>query len=153
MSTLGLLLAVNTMAQEISIGPNVQVSAKNGSRAHWEVRISADPGNAQHLVACSMVHSGRENSIHSILYVSLDGRRSWTPTLESDRTKYVPDPDCVFGLGGAAYFSVMAVRSELPETLIYRSPDGGWKWEKPVALPYLDREYITVDQTYGKYRG
>src|SRR5260370_7663230 len=39
------------------------------------------------------------------------------------------------------------------ETLIYRSSDGGLKWEKPVILPLLDREYLAVDQSSGKYRG
>src|SRR5277367_5710297 len=91
----------------ISVGRNVQVSAKNGDRAHWEVRIAADPADSQHLLACSYIHSGKQNAYHSIVYASSDGGKSWAPTLESGPADFVFDPDCVFGLNGAAYFSVL----------------------------------------------
>lgn len=153
----GLLLALPARGQEkIVVGPNVQVSAKNSGRAHWEIRIAADPANAQHLMACSFVHSSEQNSFHTIVYSSSDEGKTWAPTLESDRTKFLGDPDCVFGLNGTAYFSTLALHYESAadaETLIYRSSDGGWKWEGPVLLPFIDREYLTIDQTSGKFRG
>lgn len=75
--------------------------------------------------------------------------------MESDRADYVGDPDCVFGLRGAAYFATLPLRRESTpaQTLVYRSADAGLTWASPIELPYIDREYLTVDQTSGKYRG
>jgi hypothetical protein len=146
------------MAQEnaIRVGPNVQVSAKHSDRAHWEIRMAADPENPGHLMACSFIHSGAQNSFHTVVYVSSDAGKSWTPTLESDRTGFVGDPECVYGLNGTAYFVTLALHYESsadPETLVYRSTDGGYKWEQPISFLFIDREYLAVDRTQGKYRG
>jgi hypothetical protein len=153
----GLLLALNTKCQEkITVGPNAHVSLRNSDRMHHEVRIAADPANAEHLLACSMIDSGEQNSVHSIVYASSNGGREWTPTLEDDQSDNVDDPDCVFGVDGKAYFaSLSAVRSNLSTLgmFVRRSPDGGWTWDAPVALPFVDREYLTVDHTQGRYRG
>lgn len=140
----------------ITVGPNVQVSAKNSGRAHWEVRMAADPDDAGHLLACSFIQSTKENTFHTVVYSSSDGGRTWMPTLESGTAIYVGDPDCIFGLKGTAYFATLALHSEssaLPETLIYRSSDDGQTWRKPLSLPFIDREYLTIDRTTGEYRG
>ena len=129
----------------ISVESNVQVSIKNNDRAHYEVRITADPANPQRLVACTMVHSSKENNVHSIVYASSDGGKSWNPTLETD-SEMDPDPDCTFGLDGAGYFSTI--------NKIYRSEDGGRTWQEPYELPKaIDRPYLTVDRASVKYRG
>lgn len=143
-------------AQIIAVGPNVQVSSQNTDRAHWEVRVAADPVNVRRLLACSMIHSSEQDSIHTIVYASSDGGQSWKATLESDRTTDMGDPDCVFGIDGAAHFVTLAthfVPSAPSEMLVYRSLDAGWTWEQPAVLPFLDREYLTVDQSSGKQRG
>jgi hypothetical protein len=140
----------------IHVGPNVQVSTKNSDRAHWEVRMAADPENAKRLLACSMVHSGQQNSIHTIVYASSDGGANWTPTLESDRTPIVADPECIFGLDGTAYFATLANDSSPAAqsvTLFYSSPNGGLEWAQPIVLSFIDREYLTIDRTSGRYRG
>lgn len=163
-SAIALLLGINAMGQEkITVGPNVQVSAKNSARAHFEAHVAADPANSQRLLACTKIHSSKDDSIHSIAYATSDGGKSWTPTIETDWTNFVVDPDCTFGLDGAAYFGAMALQhrnailqlSEARgEVLIYRSPHAGGNWEKPVVVhPLIDREYLTVDQFSEKYRG
>src|SRR5258706_6590322 len=78
-------------AQVIAIGPNVQVSAQNSHRAHWEVRVAADPANAKRLLACPMVHSAELDSVHTIVYASSDGGQNWRATFESDRTPDMAD--------------------------------------------------------------
>ncbi len=157
MSSLAIYFAAPAIAQnKITVGPNVQVSAKNAQHAHWEIRMGADPENASHLVACSFIHSSAQNTMHTVVYTSTDEGKSWIPTLESDRSAYVGDPDCIFGLNGAAYFSTLPLHYESnaeAETFVYRSLDGGLKWEPPVILPFIDREYLAVDRSSGKYRG
>ena len=156
-SIITLSLSANLMGQgTIRVGQNVQVSAANSHRAHWEVRMAAKPDDEQQLLACSMVHSAKDNSVHTIVYTSSDGGKNWIATLESDQTKFIGDPDCVFGLDGMAYFSTLRLRyesAEPDETLVYRSPNGGTNWEKPIVLPFIDREYMTIDRTSGEYRG
>lgn len=142
----------------IVVGPNVQVSAKNGARAHWEVRMAADPNDANHLIACSFIQSTRQDTFHTVVYSSADAGRSWAPTLDSGVSILEGDPDCIFGLNGTAYFVTLATlhfeSNPSPVTLIYRSSDDGQTWQKPLALSFpLDREYLAVDRTTGKYRG
>ena len=147
---------INAISQgTITVGPNVQVSAKNSDRAHWELRMAADPTNAQHLLACAIIISEEKNSFHTVAYASSNAGKDWTPTLESPGL--AEDPDCVFGLDGAAYFSTLPEpddnSKEAAETQVYRSLDGGVSWQKPIVLPFMDREYLTVDQMSEKYRG
>src|SRR6266568_3921203 len=82
-SAVTLLLGINATGQEkITVGANVQVSAKNSARAHFEAHLASDPANSQRLLACTKIHSSKDDSIHSIAYVSSDGGKSWTPTIE-----------------------------------------------------------------------
>jgi len=155
-----LVLASAAIAGEpgskISVGPNVRISAANSDRAHWETRIAADPAHAGNLLACSFIHSSKENTFHTVVYHSTDNGRSWTPTLESDRSDFIGDPDCIFGLDGMAFFSTLALHYEADvphETLVYRSLDNGKSWQRPVSLPFIDREYLTVDRTPGPRHG
>lgn len=141
------ILAINAVAQEeIEVGPNIWVSAQNRASAHFETRIAVDPANVQRLLACSMVFSAEKNAVYTIVYASRNGGASWTPTIEG--ADVLGDPDCVFGMDGKAYFVTLG-----GSTLLYRSSDGGWTWSKPLSLPFIDREYLTIDRTSAKYRG
>jgi hypothetical protein len=134
----------------------VRVSAAHGERLHHEVVMAASPTDPKKLLACSMIFDAKDASRHVIAYASDDGGKSWTPTLEVDRTTFVGDPDCAFGLDGAAYLSALPLHYESSadhETLIYRSSDGGKTWSSPVSLPFIDREWLTVDRTSGPRRG
>ena len=140
----------------IKVGPNVRVSAAHPGRLHHELGIAASPTDPKRLLACSMIFNSKDASRHTIVYASDDGGRSWKPTLEVDRTRFVGDPDCTFGPDGSAYFSTLPLHYESaadPETLVYRSTDGGKTWAEPIVLPFIDREYLTVDRTSGPRRG
>ncbi len=140
----------------ITVGPNVRISAANSDRAHWETRIAADPEHAGILLACSFIHSSQNNNFHTVVYRSDDGGVSWQPSLESEGADYIGDPDCIFGLDGTALFSTLPLHYEADvphETRVYRSSDGGRHWQKPVSLPFVDREYLAIDRTSGPRRG
>lgn len=152
-----------TAKSPIVVGPNVQVSAANGSRDHYEVYVGADPENPKDLVGCSMIEAKLPTTriTDSIVYSSFDGGASWTPTLESDDAlQGVGDPACVFGPGGKAYFVALAMETDGPlstqytsHMLVYRSANEGKTWSEPVKLPMVDRDFISVDTTHSKYRG
>jgi hypothetical protein len=52
----------------ITVGPNVRISAANSDRAHWETRIAADPGHAGSLLASSFIHSSKDDTLHTVVY-------------------------------------------------------------------------------------
>jgi hypothetical protein len=143
-------------ASPIRVGPNVQVSAGNASRLHHEVTIAASPTDPGRLLACSMIFDSKDASRHVAAYLSKDGGRTWTPSLEVKTTIFVGDPTCAFGEGGDAWLAALPLHYESDadhETLVYRSTDGGATWSSPVSLPFIDREWLTIDRTSGPHRG
>src|ERR1700733_12086854 len=117
---------------------------------------------------------------HIFVYTSLDGGLSWRTTYERDPNKYSIDPTCAFGPDGSAYFMSFggdiyailsafshepnygseefkwAMRSKLKSPFRWpmdRSTDGGEAWREVGEVDGVDREYITVDDTSGQYRG
>lgn len=140
----------------ITVGPNVRISAANSDRAHWETRVAADPEHAGSLLACSFIHSTQKNNFHTVVYRSDDGGSNWQPSLESDDADYIGDPDCIFGLDGMAFFATLPLHYEADvphEARVYRSSDGGQHWRKPVSLPFVDREYLAIDRSPGPRHG
>jgi hypothetical protein len=141
------------ISKQIVVGTNVQVSRQRADQQHYEVQIAADPENPRHLLACSMRRAN--HPWHSVVaYLSFDAGASWNETLHVDEG-YVSDPSCTYGSGGVAYIVTLA--TELPavpdRVQVFRSTDAGKTWAKPVKLPFMDREYLTVDNTSGRYRG
>jgi hypothetical protein len=140
----------------IHVGRNVRVSAANGDRLHHEIGMAASPADPRRLLVCSMIFDAKDASRHVVAYLSTDGGETWTPTLEVRRTTFVGDPDCRFGPDGSAYLSALPLHYESvadPETLVYRSADGGRTWGDPTVLPFIDREYLAIDSTKGPRRG
>jgi hypothetical protein len=112
------------------------------------------------------------------VYASVDGGLSWQPTYTVDKHQQNLDPSCVFGPNGTAYFtsfggdvyglmswSLREIESKGAEKFskevmrpfyrmpMYRSTDGAKTWSEVSVQEMVDREYITVDNTVGKYRG
>jgi hypothetical protein len=117
--------------------------------------------------------------VHVFVYTSLDGGLNWQATYARDDKKFSADPSCTFGPDGSAYFSsfgsdiyaLLSARahsndpasedkarlrkSDSPTSWwpMFRSSDGGRTWRETGGVSGVDREYITVDDTTGKYRG
>jgi hypothetical protein len=143
-------------APPVTVGPNVRISEAHADRLHHEVTMAASPTDPGRLLACAMVFDARDASRHVICYLTKDGGRSWTPTIEVDASTFVGDPTIAFGPAGEAYLAALALHYESAadhETLVYRSEDGGATWSKPTILPFIDREWLVVDQTPGPRRG
>lgn len=144
------------IAGPVRVGPDVQVSAGNASRLHHEVTIAASPSDPARLLACSMIFDSKDASRHVVAYLTADGGKTWTPTLEVKTTAFVGDPTCAFGVAGDAYLAALPLHYESDadhETLVYRSADGGATWSQPTSLPFIDREWLVVDGTSGPRRG
>ncbi len=150
---------LNSQPLSIKVGPNVQVSAASPQLVHGEVLMGADPTHAGWLIGCSMVFPDplTRRISDSVTYVSHDGGAHWAQTLYVKEGEYgAGDPACGFGIDGKAYSVFLAppVKSEADDVVIYRSDDGGETWSAPLFIDsHIDREYITVDATGGKYNG
>lgn len=159
-ATAGLLVAIAPIlsAQTIEKGANVQVSKVNPADTHYELLVASDPKDASHLIVGSFRYPGGTTRSGTVVYASRDGGKTWRATLSGDALENTSDPAVAYGLNGTAFYSAAwlgpaGTPREKREMLMFRSPDGGLTWGAPVKFTYSDREYITVDQTNGKFRG
>jgi hypothetical protein len=169
---LGISSVGSAQDRPISVGRNVQVSNLNGDRQHWETEVAADPTHPERLVGCSIISPADKNrnaiDHNTIVYTSSDGGGSWRPTLELGPDLISRDPTCEFGPDGTAYFAAFAfsVSANSPESsrrsepatsikhlFVYRSKDGGNTWLPPATLPIIDRPFLAIDRSNGKYSG
>jgi hypothetical protein len=148
-----------TEQARITIAPLINVSQANLLRPHWEVQIAADPTDARRLVVCSKLLGDDKTYLRSwpdnvVIYASADGGLSWQPSFESDNHQHSTDPTCSFAADGTAYFIFFGGTPESRFRMpTYRSTDGGKTWAETGTTEALDREYITVDDTGGKFSG
>ena len=140
---------------QITLGPNVQVSKGLGNDAHFEIVLAADPKNANNLIGGSIVFSERTNINSHVAYVSFDRGKTWSPTLiVADELCCNYDPAVTFGPDGIAYFLFFGPTSERKYHIyLYRSKDAGKNWLAPIKIPFVDRPFVTADDTEGRYRG
>ncbi|MGH7720697.1 MAG: sialidase family protein [Gemmatimonadaceae bacterium] len=156
--TFGAGSAAGQGTSRITVGSNVQVSKAWSDREHTETILATNPRDANHLLASAMVLDPVLSAYYILVYVSFDGGRTWTQTLEVRRGLLAGDPSLAFGTKGEAYvvclgFPLGPDGSAGGETLVYRSPDGGKSWEAPTSLPMSDRPHLAVDHTGGAYSG
>lgn len=144
-------------AGPVAVGPNVQVSRARERVAHNEILLAADPVDAGRLLGCSMAFDPEHNKIYTIVYASSDGGRTWVPTLETADMEFSGDPACALGRNSRAYYMALGWGQDgKTADPIYHSEDSGKSWSKPLVLPGfhgLDREYLSVDNTGGKFDG
>ena len=139
-------------------GPNVQVSLAQPNLQHYETQISADPERAGHLIACAYSLSRSGGEISNVVYVSFDGGKTWKHTLTMENSV---DPSCTIGTHGVAFVSsihdVKQSDGSTPSFLnVRRSVDGGRTWQESSIRAdsrSFDRDYLTVDDTRGSFRG
>lgn len=161
--TLAQVMAKDAVQQtEISIGPNVHVSASNESFSHKEVDIAADPTDPQRLFASAISYLN-SNIARVIGYRSEDGGKSWhasaVPRNEPRENQF--DQSIAFDAGGALYLvfrTLPEVEVEPVETSFrfFRSTDLGRTWEATGTIDggkELDRPYLAIDRSSGPFRG
>jgi hypothetical protein len=157
------VLLVSTMAsaqdiplRAITVGPNVQVSAAYPDVTQSEGLIAADPGSADQLLGCTMMWPDSSASWVTVAYHSADGGKSWKPTLRTRAEDWAMDPTCTYGPDGWAYMVTAPrySRQGLGETMtLWRSRDGGATWDSSGTMASVDRDYLSVDHTQGRFRG
>src|SRR5512146_1829919 len=145
-------------SSRITVGKNVQVSIANAKLDHGEVLVATDPEDPNKLVGCSMIFPDplTRRISDGITYSSRDGGATWSQTLYvGSGPMGSGDPACTCAPHGNAYSVILqpAVKPEMDDVLVYRSPDGGKTWENPSHIDWIDREYVTADTTGGKYSG
>jgi len=138
---------------EVVVGPNVHVSRERAEVPHREVILAADPSHPGRLLAGSMIAYKGELLPPSVAYASEDDGKTWRLSLDrksAEDRSLSGDPAVAFGPDGTAYFATLARRG------LFRSRDGGRTWEPPTAVDpeaSLDREFLAVDGTGGRFRG
>jgi hypothetical protein len=141
-------------AQSIVVGRNVWVSSAMPGAGHYEVTLAADPADSRSLLAGSMVWRAEKGVFHTAAYLSSDGGASWKQTHYVDRGLDTQDPAVAYGPHHTAYFVSWGNDTSWDiRTLLATSRDGGRSWLAPMDIITLDREFISVDNTRGKYRG
>jgi uncharacterized iron-regulated membrane protein len=151
-------IAAPVHAQTVAVGKNVQVSAAHAAAGHYEVLVAADPNDASKMIVGSFIYPPRGTTAGSIVYATRDGGKTWTPTLQGDILFNTSDPAPAYGPDGIAYYTASNLGPppsprEKRMMKMFRSRDGGFKWETMPEFTYSDRQYITVDVTGGKYHG
>jgi hypothetical protein len=136
----------------IHMSESVQVSASNAQLNHSEVIMAADPSNKDHLLACSMVVPRQPSTEFSriVAYVSFDGGRAWSASLELKGGLWASDPSCAFYVDGNPYYTAMVFDSVQGKykgkTVLYGSSNGGKTWSLVSTFPLEgDREFLTID--------
>ncbi|HEY5061267.1 MAG TPA: sialidase family protein [Gemmatimonadaceae bacterium] len=144
------LLPTTVTAQQIIVGPNVQISAARARDAHSEPVIAADPNHAERLIAASHIAHHDTVGTKSIAYVSFDTGKTWSVSLDRRDSTITADAAVAYGVDGSALFATLARWG------MYHSRDGGHTWDAPTKTPPAygwDREYLVADFSPGKYHG
>jgi hypothetical protein len=139
------------LLQQITIGPNAQVSAARPTWPHNEVVMAADPRTTGRLIACSMYWKP-DGNMGSAAYVSFDDGRSWSEPIVSGAL-YANDPTCAYGADGSVFFahktrsaSREVASSDFDRLGLHHSRDGGRTWAAELRGPQTtDRPWIAVD--------
>lgn len=151
----------------MTVGANVQVSKAFPELPHHENLSAGDPEHPGRLISCSQVFPpdiGKSRSQYC--YVSFDNGQTWVPTLKITNGLLNADPTVGYGFGEDVYVVTINLtdfakpqdpdpeaRQGEAATVVYKSSDGGRTWKESARFPALDREYISIDKTKGKYAG
>ncbi|MGB6484968.1 MAG: sialidase family protein [Candidatus Acidiferrales bacterium] len=141
----------------VHIGTSVNVSKALPVDPHYEVEIDANPGDANELVACSMLFANDSPTSEVVTYVSTDGGKSWQLALRTQGEDGYQswDPDCRYGPGHILYSLSEGSGSGSPSDYdrVDRSLDAGKTWQPFTRAIHAERSFITVDQRPGPHQG
>ncbi|HLK56334.1 MAG TPA: sialidase family protein [Chthonomonadaceae bacterium] len=166
----------NGEAPPITVGPNVQVSAVRARINHAEVTLAADPTNPKRMLASAMYYPEGVAGSKVVGYMSGDGGKTWELSFErlEEAKRMGLDPAVAYGPDGTAYCMDLSVQFPEKEPAtpeeeakapkfgdpdvgylhLAHSRDGGKTWAPISKLNrWIDRPWLTVDRSTGKYRG
>jgi hypothetical protein len=132
--------------------------------AHYENLAAGDPDHVGRLLACSTVTHEELAGQGDHCYVSFDNGMTWATVLDLDEGPRNSDPVATYGRGDTVFVvneyipNPGAGRTPWPtkdqnRIDVYRSLDGGKRWQRSASFPFVDRQAIVVDKTAGKYAG
>jgi hypothetical protein len=167
--TSGVAHAQSVYREKVRImrGPTVQVSSAFSQVPQYENLAVGDPEHAGRLITCSMVFPDAIGTLcHQYCYVSFDGGKTWDPSLRVTEGKVNGDPTAVYAHGDTVYVVALVIKDldapkdpepgspeDEAKTVVYKSTDGGRTWAESGRFQFIDREYIDIDRTNGKYAG
>jgi hypothetical protein len=147
---------------EIAVGPNVQVSAANGTFSHREIQVAADPTDPRRLFSAAIFFPYAGSPLGAVSgYRSEDGGKSWQassfPRKQPDESQF--DLSVAFGPDGILYLVFRTLpkvetRPVATSFRYFRSTDVGKTWAAVGTIDggeELDRPYLAVDSTSGPY--
>jgi hypothetical protein len=162
--------SVHRTKVQIVAGTTVQVSKAFPSLTHGENLAAGDLEHMGRLITCSMVFPDdgyRAFVIYQNCYASFDSGKTWEAVLKLTEGWGDQDPVATYGRGDDVYVVTLvsrepdkpkdpdpdAPRAHDDDTVVYKSTDGGHTWREASRLDPIDREFINVDTTNGKYTG
>jgi hypothetical protein len=130
----------------VVVDSTVHVSAARGDFPHIEVHLSASASRPAFLLGAAMVFTPEAQYVPRLTaFTSQDGGRTWTASvlpLPDDTATYpwpgFLDPWTTVATDGAAYVAGLRITAQGGEIYVWRSRDGGRRWEPPVRLPRGD---------------
>jgi hypothetical protein len=174
-ATLVAALAATAAAQsvhrekiKIEPGPTIHVSKAQADLFHGENLAAGDLMHPGRLITCDMDFppTNLDKYMDQNCYVSFDSGKTWENTLRITKGSGNGDPVESYGLGDDVYVVALELRTEHKvkdddpdaprndaNTVIYKSTDGGHTWQESSRFEFIDREFVNVDTTDGKYRG
>lgn len=145
-------------AEIMRAGASIHVSDALPSDPHGEVEIAANPGDANEIVACSMLFPNDSPTSDVVTYASFDGGKSWKLALRTQGKDGHQswDPDCRYGSDQVLYSLSEGMGADYPDDSydrIDRSLDGGKTWEAPTRAIHAERSFLVVDHRPGPQHG
>lgn len=149
----------------VDVGPNVQISAQYPHAIFDMCDVTSDPNDAARLVASALCW--RNGDFDCIVFYSHDGGATWETGCElvASGGERQSDHAVAFGTDGTVFLAStrhdpnrvkgpLGAPSDESRTAFRVSEDGGKTWMNRVVLTTdIDRPWIAVDTTAGKYRG
>ncbi len=164
--------SVHRAKVKMDVGPTVQVSRDLPQVSHYENLTAADPEHVERLLSCSMVYppqAGVPTGGWQNCYASFDGGKTWQVTMKATEGWLDGDPTAIYGHNDTVYVVTLRVKNpdrpkdkEDPDaqtfqnsarTVVFKSTDAGRTWSESSSFPFIDREFIYLDKTGGKYDG